>query len=68
MPVQHFKKAYLVTEKIEKNSRFSTILTSKKNERAVLAHLKHGQVRNIQVQNYQPKKHSLFSFIQHAFD
>lgn len=59
-----FKKAWLFTKKIDKDSRFATIVTKKKRLEELKKKFKREKVRKIQIQDYRPKKkHSLWDFI-----
>jgi hypothetical protein len=62
-PTRNFKNAYLITKKIDYNSRMSMVVKSKKKVREIRKRLKYERVKKIDVQDYKPKKHSFFNFI-----
>jgi len=60
----HYKKAYLVTKNIDRDSRFATVITRKDKLRQLRRELHGERVRRILIQDEKPKKkHSLWTFI-----
>lgn len=60
----NYKKATLVTKNIDRNSRFATVVTRKKELRQLRKELQGERVRRILIQDEKPKKkHSLWTFI-----
>lgn len=66
-PKPHYRKAYLVTKGIDRNSRFATIITRKDKLNRFRRAIKGEKVQTIQTQDYKPKKHSLFGFIESVY-
>jgi len=59
-----FADAFLVTKRIDDNSRLSTIVKSPTKVKKIRKKLKYERVKKIKVQRYRPKKHSFFDFIR----
>lgn len=62
--LREFKNAYLITKKIDRNSRLSMVTTDKSKAKRITKELKNEKVKIVKVQNYKPKSHSFFSFIK----
>lgn len=58
-----FRNAYLVTKKIDSNSRLAMLMTNKTKLAEVRERLKREKVWKVKVQNYKNTKNSFYSFI-----
>jgi len=58
-----FRKAWLVTKKIDENSRFATVVTHKGKLSKIRKELKYERVRPVMIQDYPGRKHSLYKYI-----
>lgn len=58
-----YKNAYLVTKRIDDDSRFSTIVTKKRKMEQLRKQMKYERVRRIRVQDKYGRTHSLWYFI-----
>ena len=61
--IKNYKNAYLITKRIDYNSRMAMVATKKRKMHAIRNKLKYERVKRIKVQDYKPKKHSFFEFI-----
>ena len=57
----NYKTAHNITKKIDHNSRFSTLVTKRKNLNKVRNSMKYERVKKVRIQNYP--KYSLFEYI-----
>ena len=58
-----YKTAYLVTKKIDYNSRFALVTPKKSRMEKIRERLKYERVKKVQVQDYKPKEHSFYEFV-----